>query len=258
MSVLNTKGFICGPTETVESFTKRCEFFKESTKTKQLLKNKMGISQITEHGVLQYDDLDLAMDWVLLNPSKKGLPIWEAAATWTIEIEDMAIPFLQIKSDTKVLKEDVLKHEAVHIARSSFKEPIYEEFLAYATSKSKWRRFLGPLFRTSKESWIFVLLSLCPLLNVFSSFSIELLLTPLIVFSLILMGRLVYYYRIFKKALSNIKKLFDEDFPLSVALRLSDKEIYLFAHSKSMEVYQYIENQNCFRWKQILLSYRLK
>ena len=258
MNDLNFRGLICGPSETLEEFYKRCEFFKEIKQQPQLLKNILQLPEIVEHKALKYEDLDLKIDWLFVNPSKKGFLIWEAAATWTIEVDEVAIPLLQVKTTSKAIQEDILKHEAVHIARIAFKEPIYEEFLAYATSKTRWRKFLGPLFRFPKESLIFVILSFCPLLNLFFPISMYLLLSPLLIFSIILLGRLFFHYRVFIKALSNIASIFDVKSPLALALRLTDKEIHLFAFSRLEELYQYMNKRTCPRWKQILSSYQLK
>lgn len=258
MNYLNSKGLICGPNETLEEFHNRCEFFKKIKKEPQLLKNILRVPDVIEQSMLEYDDLDLVIDWVFMNPSRKGLAIWEAAATWTIELDQVSIPLLQTKSRSKILQEDILKHEAVHIARVSFKEPIYEEFLAYATSKSAWRRLFGPLFHSSKESLLFVILSFCPFLSILFPISIHILFFPFFVFSLILLLKLFYYYKVFTKALIKITTIFDVESALKVALRFSDKEIHLFAFSSSEELYRYINEQICTRWKQILSSYPLK
>lgn len=255
MNDLNARGLICGPDERPEDFQKRCEFFSNLKEKYALIKDVSSFQQIKQYPTLQYEDLDLVIDWLLVNFSRKGLPLWEAAATWTLEIDKISVPILQIKGISKTMIEDILKHEVIHASRVTFKEPIYEEFLAYATSKSKWRSFFGPLFRSSKESMLFVLVSFLPLLNVFFSISILILFSPMIIFSLGLLGRLFFYYWKFKKALLVIGKVFDIRSPLKVALRLTDKEIHLFASSNLEIIQSYIDEQTSIRWKQILSSY---
>ncbi|MEI8301541.1 MAG: hypothetical protein WCG10_08055, partial [Chlamydiota bacterium] len=201
---------------------------------------------ITIHPTLIYEDLDLEIDWLLTTDFSKGLPFWEPAATWMIEKDNVTIPLLQVKKRYKKMRPELLKHETVHIARSAFKEPIYEEFLAYATSKSKWRRFFGPIFRSTKESLFFVVLALLPSLTLW-------LLIPLGSYSLWLLVRLMIHQKIFKTSLDNLSKIFRIASPLKIAIRLTDKEIKLFARKANIQ--SYIDNQNCLRWRQIKASY---
>jgi hypothetical protein len=256
MNKLNSQGLICGPEETSDVFHQRCSFFKQEVRLEKLLKENLPKIAIMKHSSLSYPDLDLEIDWLFFFSSRKGLSTWEAAATWTVEVEGVSIPVLQLKPPSKRINhQEILKHEAIHIVRSAFDEPIYEEFLAYAPSKSRWRRYFGPIFRSPKEAVTFVLLSFIPLVSVWTSLPLELWFIPLGVFFAFLLGRLFYYHHLFNQALSNIKKLFNLSSPLKIALRLTDKEIFLFASSTPKEMKEYIENRQDLRWRQILASY---
>lgn len=127
--------------------------------------------------------------------SNKGLLPWEGGCLWEIEGEK---PLLQLRkifeSQDKFLgiysKEEIINHELVHAKRIAIKGAIFEEVLAYQTSKSPFRRFFGPIFRSSKESAFFLLSSL------------TLILSPWIFLSIVafFLVRLLRVQRIFAKA----------------------------------------------------------
>ena len=91
--------------------------------------------------------------------SNQGLHFWEGAAVWTGGDKP---PRLQLKRGFQKGKwgiysrDEVLAHEAVHLARMCFDEPRFEELLAYRVSESRFRRYWGPLFRRPSEVWFFL------------------------------------------------------------------------------------------------------
>ena len=101
-----------------------------------------------------------AVDWVPCTYSNHKLPFWEGAATW---ISEDKLPSIQLRRSFKKGKyfgyqrTEVLSPEAIHAARCMFEEPHFEEILAFRTSSSPLRRFLGPLFRKPWESLLFIL-----------------------------------------------------------------------------------------------------
>lgn len=255
---MNARGILVAPGESLEQFERRAALLEEIRQNPALLISVQGTDQQNMPTKLTYSDLDLDIDWLMLSVSKTKLSLWEPAATWIVELEGISIPVLQIKSNKHPLQEEILKHEAVHAARSAFNQPIYEEFLAYATSKSKWRKVLGPLFRSSKETIVFVVLSLLPLIGVVWLFLENLLYAPILMFLGYLIGRLCINYRVFKKTLFNIQNVFEGESALKIALRLSDREIQLFSSLNKADIRDYINKQKCLRWDQITSSYKLK
>lgn len=102
--------------------------------------------------------------WIPIVYSNKGLSFLEAGATWVEYYEGIPYPIIQLKRGFKnkekwlfYKKDEVLKHELVHAYRIAFEEPKFEEFIAYATSKYKFRRLLGPIFQNQKETYFFLL-----------------------------------------------------------------------------------------------------
>ncbi len=96
----------------------------------------------------------IAPDWVAGFLSHKKLSFWEAGATWELADGQCAIQVNDRKAFA--LRTEVLAHELVHVARSAFEEPRFEELLAYRTSSKPWRRWIGPLFRRPWQAWLMI------------------------------------------------------------------------------------------------------
>ncbi len=179
------KGFLAGPHESKEVFEKRINASENLTNIKKLL---------PEDAILKKLD-----DTLYYFKSNKKLPLWTAALTWIIEIEKgVKIPILQLPKTPRrfsfASQDEVIAHEKVHALRAAFEEPMFEEIIAYRTSTSKFRRFMGPLFSTTKESGAFLITLLTfPFIRAL----------PAIVFFLLFI-RLFYRQSLFAKALKNL------------------------------------------------------
>jgi hypothetical protein len=147
--------------------------------------------------------------WMPLVYSKRKLLPWEAAICLGTHIQ--LHPTLQTKALFGNTLADILHHEAIHAARQAFDEPQFEEALAYTTSSSSWKRFLGPLFR---RSWEFPLFALSLLFFPYT--------LPIPIFFLL---RLFYTQLLFYRAKKKV--------PLSVLVCLTDQEIRILALSRS-------------------------
>lgn len=161
--------------------------------------------------------------------SSKSLSPWQGAVFWVYSEEDgTEFPTIQMREKfTGILRfykpEEILAHELVHAARFAFKEPFFEEILAYKTSNSKLRSFFGPLFIFPLEATIFVGIGLiCPLAFLFLEMEIFLLIPS--AFFLLLLLRLCILQGIFKLASCQLQRLGEEK-PLSSLLNLSDSQI---------------------------------
>lgn len=49
---------------------------------------------------------------------------------------------------------ELIAHEVCHVARAGFRSRQYEELLAYQTAESAFRRCLGGVFRSQRDTWI--------------------------------------------------------------------------------------------------------
>lgn len=253
---LNSRGFICGPHESLECFKKRCALLMELYQTPSKLNQYLSGFSIQGLSV-ENKKADIHLDWAIGYYSRKKLTLWEPAATWIVPIDSLPIAVLQLNPQHKSILDEILLHESIHIARMAFEEPLYEEFLAYTNSTSKWRRYLGPLFQNTYESIVFVILALLPSFGIFYSSLWNLSSLLLLSFLSFLLGRLIYRHIIFQKALKKIKLIFNTEFPIQIAIRLTDKEMKLFAKNSLYSVMEYMKSEPSLRWKQILSAYPL-
>lgn len=270
---LNRKGFIPGPDENEETFLKRVTHLRQTCWDKLLsLKEPLGKDSWEKAHGLTKTLYDIEADWVPAFFSNKQLPFWQGAAAWTYETkEGVQFPVLQLKTSFKKNKhlglyriEEVLAHEAVHAARSPFNEPQFEELLAYRTSKSFFRRWFGPLFKTSKESYLFVFLLTIPLFVQIGRLWIEdnfflrsLFILPWLALSISLL-RLYRIQRTFSKCEKNLcSSLKNPDQSGAVLLRLTDSEILSLSKMAPQKLMDYVlkEKDRSLRWKLLFLAY---
>ena len=170
----------------------------------------------------------LYLDGIEIRYSNKGLRFWEAGCTW---MEDPPVLQLRKVFETKerylglISKQELIEHEAVHALRFKYDEPRFEEVLAYQTSRSPFRRYFGPFFRTPKESLLFMaLLALVPLVFPYGLLPLGSVVTCGLV-------RLVRTQRVFAKAKRNLEQRVEN--PLRILVGMTDTQIEQLAAGKS-------------------------
>ncbi|PCI95856.1 hypothetical protein COB11_00955 [Candidatus Aerophobetes bacterium] len=250
---LNSLGILAGPCESEKDFIKRVNKLKHFSISVEELQEKVG-SDLHKFEEMYERDLDLKIDWLFEKKKKNWLNILQPACTWIYHFDDIHYPILEFKGLNELLnRREILRHEMIHASRSSFNEPVFEEFIAYSTSDLKWRSFFGPIFRHSYELYGFALLSLVlaiPQCCLWTTIAYLGLCSALF-------ARLIYNQKVFKGALKKIQSMFDVVSPLSVAIRLTDSEIRLFSRVENSAIFKYIERQSSLRWQQIINSYSL-
>jgi hypothetical protein len=250
----NKRGLIPGPSEDETSFLERIAIIE--AKYAQIQNSAINPEHWVDTQKKLKDLFDIAPDWIVAFYSDSQLPFWQGAATW---IENK-IPEIQLKKAfakgvyLKIYQRDeVLAHEATHACRMAFEEPRFEEIFAYATSKNALRRFFGPLFRTSKESYLFMfclLFSLSaqiaqmflednPILLAVSISPIFLLITGLV--------RLCLSHLTLHRCLKNLGSIQ----ALAIAYRLTDKEIAQFARQSPQKCKKTMQENKeiSLRWR---------
>jgi hypothetical protein len=252
--LLNKEGIFPGPLETENNFLIRIKQLQTSIE----LPGKPLTQQDWEdaHRLLK-QRFDIKPTWVAAFYLNKKLRLWEAAATW--ECEGNTI--IQLRNRFKrgywgpTTREEVLAHEAAHAARMAFKESRFEEILCYQTSRAQWRKAFGPLFRRPTEAIVCLVGALLgAFFGVFDLFifALSLLLFPFV----FLLLRLRRDQRVFRNCLKNIAPLLIcESHSLAVALRLSDREIAMFAHASTGKIIGYVKLQTELRWEVLRASY---
>ena len=148
-----------------------------------------------------------------------------------------------------------------------FEEPQFEELLAYRSSHAPWRRWLGPIVQSPRESALFLLcLLLVLMLDVYLHFSgmqetyRQLMWTKAVPIGLLLAGlaRVCLRQRTFKKCLLNLKEICpDIEKANAWAYRLTDLEINTFAGMDANGIKAFAQQQKALslRWRAIDLAY---
>lgn len=242
----NRRGLIQGPEEEESEFFQRCSSLPS-------LKQSHCFS-------LAKKLFDIEPDWIETKYDNTNLRLWEGGCTWidgphiTVQLRK---EFLKKRSYLGYHEEEILAHELVHAVRGAFHEPIFEEILAYQSSPSRFRCFLGPLLRSSKEAFILIAHSLACLLAVlFEFFQAALILSFFILASFGIL-RLLRFQTIFLRTKKSLGTILKKESILPVMLRLTDKEIIRFSKMKGEEILAYANKmkKNHLRWQQIHLCY---
>ncbi len=251
----NKKGLFPYPSESEELFLKRCQ--------------KLDQAAINQNHLLAFEKVknkfDIYPNWVEIIYHNKGLRFWEAAFVETnVDKAQMQLKthFLDHERFLHFYhRDEIIAHECCHIVRLGFDSSKFEEILAYQFSPLL-RKWLGPLFKTSLQGSILVLLVIASLLSDIFLFSHPLLwkigkvlpIFYLFYLSIDVTKNYISFYRCQRK----IKQmLIQSHLSLAVMLRLTDVEIELFGKSSEREIKEYIDNQlpTELRWQVIWQAY---
>lgn len=268
---LGEQGFVPGPHETEEQFVKRVDILKKvSESPSKFLEGKI----FEEWNPDFHKELGAVPKWLPLTYSNQGLPFWQGAALWIFETPNhKKIPIIQLRERFKKGKflfysqREVLLHETLHAVRAAFDEPRFEEVLAYYHSRSRRRRFLGPLFRKPSHAFFFIALIFISLtVQTTSLFFLTSPLLPYVKFFTLLpliditlrSAVLVKDHRILKKALKKLSEIFSNQKEVfCILIRLKDSEIQKFATEPIEKLLDYIEEEipKSVRWRQIIAQF---
>ncbi|MCB1180697.1 MAG: hypothetical protein KDK55_01565 [Chlamydiia bacterium] len=244
------QGLIIGPYESKQSFWKRVNSSHPSR----------GFS-----APLFTDLFGFHPNWVEIFYSRKGLTFFQGGCAW-IEGNNVSLqlhPSFEKKGSLFGIyhKDEILAHELVHAVRLQFDEPLFEEVLAYQTSKSPFRRYFGPLLQSDWESFCF--LSLIVSFAFLSFFSIPLAqgfaLGGVMGYSIFLILRLAWKQKHFHQCIKNLTTLLDSRIKARrLALGLTDREILLFSRSSPQTSASIIEQKKIHSYRWQLLSVLLE
>ncbi len=280
----NLQGIIPGPDETEESLLERAAYCKELQT--QCIDDNGGLLPVCENKEITQTLLaesskitkplyDIVPAWIPMVFSNLKLSPWHAGCAWIFQAyEDSPTgAFMQLRQQFRNRKkylglyqrDELVAHELSHVGRMMFEEPQFEELLAYRSSSSAWRRWLGPIVQAPWESLLFMLsLLLLLVLDLYlqSNDEIEtyrmLLWAKLIPIVLLVLGLLRNWKRqkTFKSCLSKLERYSgDLSKANAIAYRLTDKEINLFASLDKEAIRQYSKNATTLRWRLIRLAY---
>lgn len=276
---LNAIGLIPGPGESSDSFRERAEY---CVGLKQRFREEFGhefpfveeeiasMDQLRETFPQTHHWMDISPDWIPLFFNNAKLAPWHGGCAWIFQMseESPTAALLQLRKRFRETKsgfysrEEVMTHELSHVGRMLFEEPKFEELLAYRSSPSRIRRWLGPLVQSSWESMLFVVV--CVLVMVIDAASLGIggkaSMRVMIGSKFLLLGmiswalfRLWRKHRLFDRALHKLRMFLSKEKANAVIYRLTDEEIQSFASMSVPEIQEY--DGKDLRWRLIRTAY---
>lgn len=179
LAELDSAGFLIGPGEGLDEFRSRLLEMREryGAVEKQLeekgefdlcgefllkKEDRIGPDILAEAAGETSDLYDLAIDWVPgFFLTGESIPLWGGCAVF---LPAEKITVFMIRESFKLKKkwfiyhrDELLSHELCHVARMPVGDRFYDEFFAYRTAKSAFRRYFGSAFRSKWDSIFFIL-----------------------------------------------------------------------------------------------------
>ena len=270
---LNYQGFIPGPNESEDEFLERISYNQNlrQTLSQENIPIANPIFEIEQCSEV-IKPYNFSLPWLLVMYSNYQLFPWHGACAWIFQMTSTSPigAFLQLRStfkQNKTLwkiynKNELLEHECCHAARMAFDENVFEEFLAYQISPSFFRRIVGPLFKSSYELVITLLLfTILICTNIFAIFFesyeaqnlYKYALAAFFIFMTALCIRLFFRHNQFLKCKNNLNKFT----PLSqeIVFRLTDKEIISFGKMNKEQISQYLQKDPSLRCRLLYLLF---
>ena len=294
---LNQKGIIPGPQESETAFLERAKYclsLQTSLRDELSKEVPFALELPASHEMLRSalaktsDSFDMEPSWIPLFFSNYRLAPWHGGCAWIFQITDNAPlgALLQLQKTFRhnssylgiYHRDELIAHELAHVGRMAFNEPRFEEFLAYSTADSKFRRRFGPIVQSAKESMFFILVllgtlavDLSFLLTDYYNFFFTSLWIKIIPLSLILFAILRLWKRQiqYNKCILNLTPLLKNEFkpnvpPMhrsaqAVIYRLTDHEIVEFSNMTANEILNYVEEHrnSSLRWRLLVKGYFL-
>ncbi len=266
---LREKGFIAAEHENEEEFKKRIAFCESLTAN---FTSDPSLSQRLAEGIAHlYPLYGIAPRWIPLFYSNKGLPPWQAGCAWIFETEkggpsgatiQLRKKFYRSSTYFSLPLRELIAHELSHVGRLAFNEPKYEEFFAYETATTSFRKRYGPLFQSAYESLFLLLLFFIPLLFSLYALFTYTTLEPLRMLSLQLLPLAYIFFLLYRLARrrasftatrSKLQSLYSNEAG-PIFYMLTDSEIESFPKMEEKEIDEYLRSTTSLR-KQQILSY---
>lgn len=269
----NKLGFIPGPEESEEEFSQRVDYCQnlpfhltQQTRAEFPFKEWDEESNIflEEAFPLTEELYGIKPTWVPLFFSNYQLSPWHGGCAWIFQLKENSptAAFLQLRAAFRQFplylklykRKELMAHELSHVGRMVYEEPHFEEVLAYQSS-SGWRKWLGPLVQSSKESLFFIILLgfvmmvNLALLSVGSSLAPYAWMIPLLIIFLGLV-RLWKRHRSYRRCLTTLCSLMPEKKARHLIYRLRDEEIEKFSWFSPFQIEDFIHASSLlsFRW----------
>ncbi len=281
---LDDAGLIIGPDETREEFAVRLEGLQRNIRelneilASQNEINLYGVRLIKQNAIpkkvfnaarrITREHYGFGIDWVpgFFTNDRMGL-LFAGCAMYPQE--DFFAVFVIRKAFQNSEKwwiysrTELITHELTHIAHIGFRTRNYEEYLAYQTSESRFRRWIGGMFRTPRDTYLVLGSMFCLLLAQIVNILVRppekvwALPIPLVfgaAFAVVLsvVGRYVWNHRRFRRAAARLQPIFGSR-AQAVLFRCSEAEIKELAGCRPDAVRDWLENRRDrhLRWQVI-------
>jgi hypothetical protein len=278
----NQQGLIPGPEETETAFAERVAFCQTLNEhLAQRLEsqlpfhvNDQASESIREEVLPLTQELyGIAPRWVPLFFNNYQLAPWHGGCAWIFQLDEHTptAAFLQLRANFRssltylalYRRPELIAHEIAHVGRMLYQEPQFEEFFAYESSSSPWRRWFGPLVQSSTESLFFLLILGVVLMADFAlvgfghphgiAASLVWWIRLIPVFLIVLaFGRLLYRHVILRQCRQKLEALYpDPRMARYLLYRLRDHEIHSFGRLSPSAIKNFMETatQTSFRWR---------
>ncbi len=220
-------------------------------------------------------DWGMRPDWIPVFFSNYQLLPWHGGCAWIFQlsVQEPPMALFQLRrafahQETYLglyHRNELIEHELCHVGRMCFHEPRFEEILAYQTSNSRFRRWFGPLFQSSLETVIFLIVLLLVMgVDLYALLSwgqagyaqvASLKLLPGVMIALGL-GRLLRRQLQFRRCQRNLTAFFNDKVRANhVIYRLTDKEIVAFGKREVLDEFLKKGGDDSLRWRLLKKAY---
>lgn len=280
----NQLGLIPGPNENEPDFIKRAEsclgirqrIEGELGGKIPLKADELGPREVLERPLNETERLwGIKPNWIPIFFSNYRLLPWHGGCAWIFQLSAQEPPMALFQLRRAFAnkraylglydRDELVAHEVCHVGRMCFQEPRFEEILAYQSSKSWFRRVFGPLFQSSIETVIFLIVLLLVLgVDAYVLFSwgadayaqvasLKILPLGMLVLGL---GRLMQRHWQFARCKRCLQGFFgDETRANHLIYRLTDKEVASFGKRNVFEKYVEAGGDGSLRWRMLRKIY---
>ena len=253
----DNKGLLLGPDESLEDYVRRLDSLKRNIEAlAQELDENGQVELLNTH--FSRDDVippdvfrsaqsvtrnlyDFEIDWVPGFFANYRMGILFAGCAMYSHDDFFAVFIVRkaFKAKEKWMiysRTELMAHELCHIAHIGFHTKDYEEIFAYQTSVSVFRKIFGGMLRTTTDTYLILACVVCLLLaqviNVVTRPPAQWREFPMpLIYSISMVGicfvffRYVFCWRRFRKAKTNLGRVFSEPTGSAVLFRCDESEI---------------------------------
>ena len=274
LAQLDARGFLIGPEEALADYAKRLKEIRDNViELNEELKK--GPKQFFEFSLVAKDRIpmgifrgdaesatrglyDFSIDWVPGFYTNTSMGILYAGCA-LYAYEDFFAVFILRKSFQKksrwliYSRTELMAHELCHIARIGFRSQVYEEYFAYQTASSGFRRFIGGVLRSTKDTWI-MLGSVITMVIAQVILTLQGNPTPLVIIfpllaSVYLLGRYFKALGQIRRAQKSLTTAYGADAALPLLFRASDTDIAALSEQDDPREWIAERAKDSIRWQ---------